>query len=101
MSPSVSDVSLFDPDAKDKLECKAGDEVATKEAAPEERKGGHGQGDSKNRVAGKRSYEEICKSYESMFAFDWELKDINNLRHPPGKFILSSADLVVRLQIGK
>lgn len=41
--------------------------------------------EAKNRVAGKRSYEEISKSYESMFAFDWELKDINNLRHPPGK----------------
>jgi len=43
--------------------------------------------DNKNRVAGKRSYEEISRSYESMFAFDWELRDINNLRHPPGKSI--------------
>ena len=37
-------------------------------------------------MAGKRSYEEICRSYENMFAFDWDLRDINNMRHPPGKF---------------
>ena len=49
----------------------------------EERKGN--AADSKNRLAGKRSYEEIRSSYENMFAFDWELRDINNLRHPPGK----------------
>jgi hypothetical protein len=46
--------------------------------------------ENKNRMAGKRSYEEIQRSYESMFAFDWELRDITNLRHPPGRsnFIL-------------
>ena len=49
----------------------------------EERKGN--AADGKNRLAGKRSYEEIRSSYENMFAFDWELRDINNLRHPPGK----------------
>ncbi len=38
-----------------------------------------------SKLVGKRSYEDICRSYENMFAFDWELKDINNLRHPPSK----------------
>lgn len=41
--------------------------------------------DNKNRLAGKRTYEEICRSYENMFAFDWDIRDINNMRHPPGK----------------
>jgi len=51
----------------------------------EDRKANNNLSDNKNRQAGKRSYEEICRSYENMFAFDWELKDINNKSHPPGK----------------
>lgn len=83
---SPPDVSPFETDVKDsKLETKELDEAAAKAPKPgaEERKGN--PADGKNRLAGKRSYEEICRSYESMFAFDWELRDINNLRHPPGE----------------
>ena len=42
--------------------------------------------DNKARLNGKRTYEDICASYENMFAFDWDLRDINNMRHPPGKY---------------
>lgn len=54
-----------------------------KQASAEERKAGGP--DNKMRSSGRRSYEEICAAYENMLTFDWELKDINNLRHPPGK----------------
>lgn len=77
----------FDAEVKDKVDVKDGDSASCK---------GHNMNgddrkmatlDNKNRVTGKRTYEEISRSYESMFAFDWELRDINNLRHPPGKSI--------------
>ena len=69
---------------KEKPEIKEPEPTSAKgQTQAEERKVANPE--AKNRVVGKRSYEEISKSYESMFAFDWELKDINNLRHPPGK----------------
>ena len=80
-------VTPFETEPKEaKLESKESEDAAEKEQRPgvEERK--VNVSDNKNRQAGKRTYEEICRSYENMFAFDWELKDINNKSHPPGKF---------------
>lgn len=40
----------------------------------------------KNRTGLKRSYQEICRTYSQMFSFKWDLKEIQGLKHPPGKF---------------
>jgi len=85
-------VSPFDVGEKDqapKAETKDHDATTAKDqkVGPEERK--TNLSENKNKLVGKRTYEEICRSYENMFAFDWELRDINNLRHPPGKCPLS------------
>lgn len=83
-SSASLDVSPFETEMKD-APPKPADEPVFKEqkVASEDQKMSYP--DPKNKLAGKRSYEEICRSYESMFAFDWDLRDINNLRHPPGK----------------
>ena len=81
------DVSQFETEGiENKLDGKDPHDAVdkTQKVGAEERKG-H-QADTKNRLAGRRTYEEICRAYESMFAFDWDLRAINDLRHPPGKF---------------
>lgn len=40
---------------------------------------------SKSRGPYKKSMEEILATYQNMCAFDWDLKEINNLKHTPGK----------------
>ena len=89
-----ADVTSFESEAKEsKLENTECQEAAEKvqQSGVEERKAN--LSDNKNRQLGKRSYDEICRSYESMFAFDWDLKDINNKSHPPGKIISASSCL--------
>ena len=33
-----------------------------------------------------RKAGDCIEIYRNMCAFDWDLKDIQNLRHPPGKY---------------
>ena len=35
----------------------------------------------------RRSYEEICETYQNMLAFDWDSREILGLKHPPDKEI--------------
>jgi len=32
-----------------------------------------------------RSFEEICAVFDGLASFDWDLKDIKNLKHSPDK----------------
>lgn len=83
-----TDVTPFEAEEKEESRAEARDPVETLhglegKASGEDRKAN--SLDNKNKLVGKRTYDEICRSYENMCAFDWDLRDINNLRHPPGK----------------
>jgi hypothetical protein len=43
---------------------------------------------AKVKKSGQLSYEDCLKTYENMFMFNWDLKDITNSRHNPSKYLI-------------